>query len=316
MLQDSLKYNSQNINQPDSLHKIMPVLLPLTQPLPDSIQQGIPPYANPHTTPTDSIFSKLELNQFFWTLNQQQDKALFKGKIVRTEKSIFTGSEIKAVDLKPRLINDNTFSWLTGILILSFIFYTITQFLYAKRLKQIINATFARRYVNQLVREGGIFRERVTIGLLFIYFSTATITIFQGLRFVLKLDLIYPELTFCAIFLGLFAFWFLKVVIIKFLGNVFKTHDSAYEYNITSLINCEFIGLILLPLSFPIVYQNSELFSKIGLVIILAGLAINFIRGFIVGINNTKFSLFYLILYLCTLEILPLVVVAKIFINH
>jgi hypothetical protein len=316
MLQDSLKYRSNNIAHQDNLHQVTPLLGPLKQFLPDSLQQGIPPYADPSTKPTDSIFAKLELNPFIYTIDQKGATIRSKGLPVHTEKSIFSINQLRPMDLEPALLNNTAYNWLTGILFLSFLIYTVTHFLYAKRLKQIFNAAFARRYINQLVREGGLFKERITISLLFIFFSTASIFIFQGVRFILNIELSYPLLTFLAIFAGLFAFWFFKFSMIKFLGFVFKNQTPAYEYNLTSLIYLEVTGLLLLPLSLPAIFQNPQLFTKIGLVIVLLGLLINLMRGFMVGLYNTKFSLFYLILYLCTLEILPLVVVVKIFINH
>ena len=316
MLQDTIKNEPIKVTQPDSPHIAIPILGPLKPVLADSLQQGIPPYANPQTKSTDSIFAKFEINQFFKTLNDSPGSHLFKGKPVHTEKSIFTSNELQAVNLQPALINDTGYNWLTGILMLSFIIYTITQFNYSKRLSQIFKAAFARRYVNQLVREGGLFKERITIGLLFIFFATVTTFIFQGIRYILDIKLTYPVMTFCAIFGGLLLFWLVKVGLIKFLGFIFKNQASAYEYNLTGLIYFEIIGLLLLPLCLPAVYQDPQLFSQIGLLIILAGLFINLSRGFMVGLSNSKFSLFYLILYLCTLEILPLVVVVKIFTNH
>lgn len=316
MLQDSLRYESYNTTQPDNLHQVTPILGPLKPFLPDSIQQGIPPYANPVSKSTDSLFAKFELNQFFWTLNDTHGANLFKGKPIHTEKSLFTSSQLKVDHIRPALLNNQEYSWMTDILVLSFIIYTITQFLYPKRLKQIFNASFARRYINQLVREGGLFEERITIGLLFIFFATTTIFIFQNIKYNLNIDIAYPEITFLGIFAGLFFYWLFKVSIIKFIGFVFKNQAAAFEYNLTSLIYLEVTGLFLLPLSLPAIFQNPQVFSKIGIIIVLIGLLINLIRGFWVGLYNTKFSLFYLILYLCTLEILPLIIVAKIFINH
>jgi hypothetical protein len=316
MQQDSLQYQPQPSAQADSYHQVTPLPGPLKPLLPDSIQQGIPPYANPLSKPSDSIFAQLEINPFFRTISQTPAASLFKQKSVLSEKSIFTSSQLKAENLKPQPLNNPVYNWLTGIIILSFVLYTTTQFLYAKRLKQIFHAAFAHRYLSQLIREGGIFKERITIGLLFIFFSITTVYIFQAMQFIFDIHLEYPGLTFIAIYSGLLLFWFIKVSIIKFLGFVFKNQIAAYEYNLSSLIYLEVIGLVLLPFSLPVVFQDPTLFSQIGLVIIIAGLLVNLLRGFMIGLNNTKFSLFYLIVYLCTLEILPLFIVAKIFINH
>ncbi len=156
---------------------------PLKAALPDSIQQGLPPYADINTKPSDSLFAQLDLNPFAKTIGSFQQSVHQTPKGLHTEKSIFNGHMLQPVKSSPLLHNETEYNWLTFILLLSFAIYSATQFLYGKRIGQIFKAALARRYVNQLVRDGGLFGERITIGLMFIFFTTSTTVIFQFIQF-------------------------------------------------------------------------------------------------------------------------------------
>ncbi|MBL7890070.1 MAG: DUF4271 domain-containing protein, partial [Bacteroidia bacterium] len=58
-----------------------------------------------------------------------------------------------------------------------------------------------------------------------------------------------------------------------------------------------------------------EIFIKIGLYLLALFLFTRMVRGLIIGLNSVRVSKFYLFLYLCSLEILPLIVMIKIFIR-
>ena len=170
--------------------------------------------------------------------------------------------------------------------------------------------------MNQLVRDGGLFGERITIGLMFIFFTSVSTIIFKYIQFQSGVELQYPEATFAVIMGGLFAFWLIKISLINFLGHIFKTENFATEHNLTGLIYLEISGLILLPIALAAVFRDPIFFTHTGLIIMLLILILNLFRGFVLGLVNTKFSFLYLILYLCALEILPLAVVVKIFVLH
>jgi hypothetical protein len=77
------------------------------------------------------------------------------------------------------------------------------------------------------------------------------------------------------------------------------------------------LGLILLPIAFIAIYTSAR-FSEIvlysGLLIILIATLYKLIRGFQI-IKRSGILLFYAILYLCTLELLPLVLGSKLLIS-
>jgi hypothetical protein len=91
----------------------------------------------------------------------------------------------------------------------------------------------------------------------------------------------------------------------------FKNKETAKEYIQNILIYNLVTGIILLPLLLLIIYTYHELFLYMAGGLILIMIFLRFIRGVAIGLSDTKFSLFHLFLYLCTLEILPIIVAAK-----
>jgi hypothetical protein len=61
---------------------------------------------------------------------------------------------------------------------------------------------------------------------------------------------------------------------------------------------------------------NSPITLYIAICIVFLLFIYRFFRGLSIGTGNTKFSLFHLFLYLCTLEILPYMIVAKLVLKY
>jgi hypothetical protein len=77
-----------------------------------------------------------------------------------------------------------------------------------------------------------------------------------------------------------------------------------------------FIGIILLGTVACMAFAQPTIFFYISLFVIFITYLLRMFREAIIGFRLIKFSVFHLILYLCTLEILPLIVVAKILIRN
>jgi hypothetical protein len=122
--------------------------------------------------------------------------------------------------------------------------------------------------------------------------------------------------SFYMIVLGIVLFVLLRYIFIKLSGFVFQTFEMAYQQN--KLYNSmeKGLGLISLPLLLASLYINLDLFLYLSI-----GLFILFVIsrwGFtiVIGIRTSKFSWFHIILYLCTLEIIPLMFLLKILENQ
>ena len=99
---------------------------------------------------------------------------------------------------------------------------------------------------------------------------------------------------------------------VQVLSWMFSTGEHSRDLLMNMHLYNLFTGIVLLPLLPLMAYAQPLVFFYISLIIIGLIYFFRFLRLGFVGIRFEKFSVFHLILYLCTLEILPLIVLAKI----
>jgi len=106
----------------------------------------------------------------------------------------------------------------------------------------------------------------------------------------------------------------LKVMVQEIIGYVFSRLDQINEYLHNVYVYNKILGIVLLPLSFAAFYtpnRITEILLLMTIVFYLFSVIFKIIRGFQIIIKNDVFIL-YTILYLCTLEILPILIGYKI----
>ena len=203
--------------------------------------------------------------------------------------------------------------WIFWTYLGMFIILAWVQILFFQRFQVLIQANFSSRSLHQLIREGNLFNERISIALSVIYVMSIAMVIFQVLKLLFhQSDFIIPDFQFFMLLcLAVVGFWAVKLLIMNFLSIIFMTESTNNEYKLNILTTISFLGFLLLPMLVITVYLKSSwlIYTCLG-IIILASL-FRIVKGFIIGISLTKFSYFFLFVYLCTLEILPLLVAAK-----
>lgn len=100
----------------------------------------------------------------------------------------------------------------------------------------------------------------------------------------------------------------IKNIIYRFIGFMFKTMAETDEFLFYSMSGYRIMGIFMLPVSIIMFFTEGfgDLFLAIlGMLIVATHSVISTFRGFSI-IAQKDFSIYYLILYLCSLEILPL----------
>jgi hypothetical protein len=203
--------------------------------------------------------------------------------------------------------------WIFWILLAGFVILTTTRYYHEKRLKLFGSSVFKRSAAIQLIRENPVYSHRSFFPLLLLYIISATLLIDQAAEIFspgssagLKTLLVFAE------FLGVYvALSILKIFLIWLISVTFKNIETAKEYIQNILIYNLVLGIILLPLLVLIIYTYHEVFLYVAGVMVIIMISLRFFRGMMIGLSDSKFSLFHLFLYLCTLEILPIVIAAK-----
>jgi len=184
---------------------------------------------------------------------------------------------------------------------------------YFNRLRQICSAPRSKRFLNILTKDGNLFRERISVALTIIYIFTFSFLLSLIMKEFLPKSVSqfrdYQLFAICAA--GTVLFWSVKISAVRFLGIVFQTMPSTREY-LQNILSFLFItGLILIPLLILSLFLTSKLLLYTTLIITALLYFFRVLRGFFIGISLKKFSYLFLFVYLCTLEILPMLVILK-----
>ncbi len=207
---------------------------------------------------------------------------------------------------------------IASVLLLMYILFVMLYIKNRKRLNQVIKAFYINRFASQLAREEVSVVNRVSVLLSVIFLFSITLFIRQIMEYYCWFSEVNEMLLFLSILASVIMVYAVKFITIKFLGFVFKTAKETDEYALTVLLYINSLGLFLLPIVVCIAFAQNvsiEIFIKIGLYLLALFLFTRMVRGLIIGLNSVRVSKFYLFLYLCSLEILPLIVMIKIFIR-
>jgi hypothetical protein len=232
--------------------------------------------------------------------------------------SVFSSSRLQPVKFQIREVRPYQPDWILGILMFCVILVTWARVFYYKRMQQIFLAPFSQRFLNQISRDGNLFSERISLALGIVFVLVASLLIFEVNQQILGLTFqpISQSFLFGAIVMAVIIFQTVKAAMIQLLGVIFKTRETTYFYLLNMLIFDMFSGLALLAGLILMLYLKSITILYIILIIITVLLVFRFVRGFFIGISLRKFSYLFLFVYLCSLEILPLLIIIKLLFNH
>lgn len=222
--------------------------------------------------------------------------------------SVFTPVNKKPIEITPTLRNAENYDWLTALFMVCLVLIAWIRYFYSRRIKQLFRAVVSRYNVNQLVRDGNLAEERLTPALALIYLSSLSVVIWQaGYSQISRWLSIDGEWKIFLIIVGTISLlWVLKLFVFRLTGIIFRTRQDISELILTNLIFSGLAGLLALPVVIAGFYSGNMLLIKIAGIIILLFIFLRFIRSLLVGLSAQTFSAVYLFLYLCTLEILPL----------
>lgn len=230
------------------------------------------------------------------------------------KKSLFTAHQLKAssFDSKDREMTNP--GWIAPLILFCLILLAIAQYGWHKRVYQIFKAFFVGRLFVQLAREGSLFNERVTLFLFSSYIISFTLFIFQIVNFYYGAasgSVTDGAILFIQLLTGVALFYILKIALFRFSGYVFKSGKEASDYVLTIFVFGQIAGILILPFLVLLTYSQSEFAVIAGLILFSMLYVYRIFRGVVTVTTVSKISVYYIFLYLCTLEILPLLIMAK-----
>ena len=204
-------------------------------------------------------------------------------------------------------------NWTLFIAFTSVLLLMALKSYYQKFVTQVISTIVNFQLAEKMLREKNILVRRAFFMLNLNFFFIFSLFLLLTVKmFGIKISGNYPRdyLYICLIVLTVLL---IRLFLVVLLGFVFEVRSTTTEYIHNIYLINKNIGLILLPLVFAAIYTNNSISRVIliaGLVIVFLGSIYKIIRGLQIIMKNGVL-LFYSFLYLCTLELLPLVLGSK-----
>jgi hypothetical protein len=204
--------------------------------------------------------------------------------------------------------------WVIAVIIGLLIYTALLNLFLNKDIKNVIQSFYTKNALSQVDKDGGLVNAWAFIGLFLLFCLTASLVLYQftvyenidygigGFQLFISLSLIISLL---------FA---LKFIILKFIGFVFAVNGLVSEYiailNLT-YFNIAFV-LLFVALCFSLLANRFIpwlLIFTVGSIAII--FAVQYLRNSINVVSNFRFHKFYLFIYLCALEICPILILIK-----
>ncbi len=270
-------------------------------------------WPNDNTPKIDSSFYRSYIEP------SHADSITFLGPLgQRPEEQQMTAIADKKIDRSVRMDagtirESQTPDWIGIVLLASFVILAWAKFNFGRRLRQIVSACMSPRYLGQLLREGSVFNEQVTLGLGFIYISSLSLLI---LYMLYTLELINTvEIPGLALYAGVFAFiliyWGFTSVANRLLAFIFETYEAAQNFALNTLLFNLTTGLGLILLLPFVIYSGSNVLLWATFAWVAAMIVYRVMRGVLIGAGQTRFPWYYLLAFIFFIEILPFLLIAK-----
>ena len=206
--------------------------------------------------------------------------------------------------------------WIPIVLFTSFTLLVILHVFERRKFVLLFNGFINASSVNIIYREEYSITSRISLLLLLNYLLISALFSWQV---ALHFGILNHGVGGYALLLGiLFLVYLVKIIATKILGAIFQIKETASEYVYNILLFNKAIGLILFPICLLIAYGRQfspETLIWAGSILWALMLTYRLLRAFLLGIPNSSVFPFYIILYLCTLEIIPFILIVKVFVN-
>ena len=202
----------------------------------------------------------------------------------------------------------------TIILVLGILIIAIAKLISPKRFDDFVSVLGNSKYIKIYSREQKFLDKFDALLFTNLILSTSLFSFIMYQYFTksttLSIDLMIK------ISFGICVFILIKVLFERLVGSLLEIDSAIDQYLFQKISYKNFLGILLIPINAFLIFSFSP--TLLFFYIIFAMLFIVIIIGLITSLKShqslIKHNLFYFILYLCTLEIAPFIILYKVFI--
>ncbi|MBS1635083.1 MAG: DUF4271 domain-containing protein [Bacteroidetes bacterium] len=232
---------------------------------------------------------------------------------------LFSGNLLKPFHPSAVFRNGHDMIWPAILLFVVFSFIVFARVTEPKKLTKVFTAFYSLQASKQLQREDYKIGKRLSVILLIVFLVCLSFFLYSFnayFGFILRDTPVWKQFLF---FMGLVgASYLVKYMVSMVLGHVINMTDLIREYIFNVSVFSQVLGITLFPFVIALEFSGlrAEWFLYPGLVIFMAFYLFRFVRGFAISGMEQGIGFFYIFLYLCALEILPLLVLVKFILTH
>ncbi|MCH8331739.1 MAG: DUF4271 domain-containing protein [Bacteroidetes bacterium] len=211
--------------------------------------------------------------------------------------------------VEPLIVRQES-NWIFYLILLLLVLLAYIRINYDKELSDLIGAVSSVNLAHQLQREQemNVPVSSIMLNILFVLSSSVYLYLIIDDKIVLYRE----EELFVFLLVCLSGLSLLKFFSLRFTGLIFPFRNEIRFFNFNILLLMKVLGVILIPfiivLSYaPVVVASIALYSSLFL--ILLSIVLLYIRGLAIGKEYILVRKFHFFIYLCTLEIAPMLIV-------
>jgi hypothetical protein len=196
--------------------------------------------------------------------------------------------------------------WMVLVFLFTLVSLAYTRRVHPARIFRLWNSMWNIRTMRQTIREEP---NTPRANLLFnsVFYLQAGIIAYTGIKYFrpdINLNGVLPYLSLVGI---LFGIYLLKRILLRSIAVLSAGDFSLSEYEYSVFLTNRMLGLLLFPLALAIAYFPSQQAASIivgSAAIILLAISYRLIRSLLTAVESGV-TPFYILFYICTLEILP-----------
>lgn len=233
---------------------------------------------------------------------------------IKVNNTLFSNHLLKTQHDFPILRNNNSLYWQSSVLLFVFALYVILKMSEDKKMTKVFVSTFSFQESKQLYREDYKLTKRLPVFLsigyvLVLSFFMLFTNNYFGLIFQ-NYSEIQQYILFAVIVLMIYT---VKYIVNSFFSVIYKQKELTKEYFLNAFTISHTLGIVLFPMVLGLYFTkySPEIFLYPALIISVSFYLIKLYRSFIISVIEQNVGILYIFLYLCALEILPILVLIK-----
>lgn len=208
-------------------------------------------------------------------------------------------------------IESHASGWILLILLVGFSSLAYVRTLHRKRFTMLIQTFINWKVAKQIIRYEKVYTHPVNLLLNLNFILCFPLFFAFWLNELSDINISLPKLYF-SILIPFLIYQLCKLAIYKSSGWLFGEQETIEEYIFQTNLFNKYLGIVYLVLLTFLIYSpiSSSFLAQLGIIILLLFLFFQLVRGLLIGREHGK-QLYLIILYLCTLEILPWLIIGK-----